>query len=165
MSLSITAKSVLRTEMTIDLSQFVDKEVHITLRNGEEFVTTLKKQYDTTYPYYFSHSSGCSLSYTECGIHDFNTSLQRSLFDIIKIKLRNPEPMTESLKCETLKGITKSLIPGLIPFVESHPKYAEVMYQLFDEFLTDKFGDMKPEVKGEIACMFMDSLTFRSVGK
>lgn len=149
--------------MTIDLSQFVDKEVHITLRNGEEYVTTLKTQYATTYRYHFPHSSGCSLTYTESGIHDLNTKLQRSPFDIIKIKLRNPEPMTESLKCETLKGITKSLIPELIPFVESHDEYAEVMNELFHQFLTDKFGDMKPEVKGEIACMFMDSLSFRSV--
>lgn len=149
--------------MTIDLSQFVDKEVHITLRNGEEFVTTLKKQYAKTYPYYFSHPSGSSLSYTKCGIHDFNCSIPRSSFDIIKIKLRNPEPMTESLKCETLKGITKSLIPELIPFVESHPKYAEVMGQLFEEFMNEKFGDMKLEVKGDICCMFMDSLTFRAV--
>lgn len=152
--------------MTIDLSQFVDKEVHITLRNGEEYVTVIKKHGDhanTLYSYYFVHPFGHSLSYTESGIHDLNCSLQRSTLDIIKIKLRNPEPMTESLKCETLKGITKSLIPELIPFVESHEKYAEVMYQLFDEFMTEKFGDMKPEVKGDICCMFMDSLSFRSV--
>lgn len=153
----------MNTEMTIDLSQFVDKEVLITLRNGEEFVTTLKKQYPRTYPYYFSHLSRHYLSYTESGTHDLNLLTQRSPLDIIKIKLHNPEPMTESLKCETLKGITKSLIPELIPFVESHPKYAEVMYQLFDEFMTEKFGDMKPEVKGDICCMFMDSLAFRSV--
>jgi len=154
--------------MTIDLSQFVDKEVHITLRNGEECVTVIKKHgahANTLYSYYFVHPCGHSLGYTESGIHDLNCSLQRSTLDIIKIEHRYTKPMTESLKCETLKGITKSLIPELIPFVESHEKYAEVMYQLFDEFLTDKFGDMKPEVKGEIACMFMDSLTFRSVGK
>lgn len=153
--------------MTIDLSQFVEKEVHITLRNGEEYVTTIRKQKtaNTLYSYYFVHPSGNSISYTCSGIHDLNTIYKLSKFDIIKIKLRNPEPMTESLQCETLKGITKSLIPELIPFVESHDKYAEVMDQLFHEFLQEKFGDMKPEVKGEIACMFMDSLCFRSVGK
>lgn len=154
--------------MTIDLSQFVDKEVHITLRNGEEYLSILRMQKtgNIMYPYYFyyfTRSSGHCLSYTHRGDHDLNSSTQRSPFDIIKIEHIYTKPMNESLKCETLKGITKSLLPELIPFVESHEKYAEVMYQLFDEFMTEKFGDMKTEIKGEISCMFMDSLSFRSV--
>ena len=151
--------------MTIDLSQFVGKEVHITLRNGNQCKVYIQEcgvdyfaqgEYLDDYFSYFCH-------YSRNGLNGQETDT--SLFDIIKIEHHYTKPMNESLKCETLKGITKSLLPELIPFVESHPKYAEVMYQLFDEFLQEKFGDMKPEVKGEIACMFMDSLTFRSVGK
>jgi hypothetical protein len=149
--------------MTIDLSQFLDKEVHITLRNGNQCKVYIQ---DTNDDYYFAQGEYLDdhfsyfCRYLKNGVSSSETVT--SLWDIIKIEHTYTKPMNESLKCETLKGITKSLLPELIRFVESHEKYAEVMYQLFDEFMTEKFGDMKPEIKGEIACMFMDSLSFRS---
>lgn len=149
-------------EMTIDLSQFVDKEVYIRFRNGTRKEVKLQKTMgDDGYPFYYYDQSQF-FYYSQSGHYWHHPSPgPNDIVDIIEN--HQAKPMTESLKCETLKGITKSLLPELIPFVESHEKYAEVMYQIFVEFLQEKFGDMKPEVKGEIACMFMDSLYLRSV--
>ena len=145
------------TEMIIDLSQFVGKEVHIRFRNGTRKEVKIQKAMGGCYPFYY-HDQDQVFYYSQSGHYWHHPSpCSNDIVDIIEN--HRAKPMTESLKCETLKGITKSLIPELIPFVESHPKYAEVMNELFHEYLTDKFGDMKHEVKGEIACMFMDSIT------
>jgi hypothetical protein len=149
--------------MTIDLSQFVDKEVTVTLRNGSQCKVYIKEEFTSNGRNYYASGEYLDDEFTFFGHYSKNgvngPETDTSPYDIIKIEHHYTKPMTESLKCETLKGITKSLIPELIPFVESHEKYAEVMGQLFHEFLTDKFGDMKPEVKCEISCMFMDSVT------
>ena len=145
-------------KMTIDLSQFVDKEVTVTLRNGEEYVTTIREVKDQiSYPYYFVSPSGNLLTYTLYGSHGVSENFRSR--DIVKIEHRHTKPMTESLKDKTLHGIAKVLTPEAIEYVKSHEKYAEVMNELFHEFLTDKFGDMEAEVKGEIAFMLRNSIT------
>lgn len=145
--------------MTIDLSQFVDKEVHITLRGGEEFVTTIKKhenEEEYSYPFYFIHPFGEQVNYSQSGCHGFRH------LDIIKIKLRNSEPMNESLKCETVIGIADAMIPEVIRYVESHKRYAELMFSLMDEFMTQNLGSLNENVKGELSCFMMDRILLRS---
>lgn len=150
--------------MTIDLSQFVDKEVYIRFRNGrrkEVRIQVSGKCLGGGYPFYYCDQSQI-FYYSRVGHYWHHPSPgPNDIVDIIEN--HQAKPMTESLKCETLKGITKVLTHELINYIESHPKYAEVMNELFHEFLTDKFGGMKLEVKGEIACMFMDSITLRAV--
>lgn len=77
------------------------------------------------------------------------------------MNLKNP--MSDSLQDETLNMMVKCLTPEVIRYVESHQEYAEMMFKLYDKFLVEKIGDLNEELKGELTCLFMDSMALRPV--
>lgn len=70
---------------------------------------------------------------------------------------------TKCLKPEVVLEMAKCLTPEVIRYVESHQEYAEMMFKLYDKFLVEKIGDLNEELKGELTCLFMDSMVLRPV--
>lgn len=142
--------------MTVDLSQFVGKEVVVTLDSGEEFTTTIKKDKNKTpFSYHINHPSRDNITYTNSGLTD--TYMYPNIVEI------KPQHTTTNpdLEYETLKGIQECLAPEAIKYIESHDKYAELMCELLASFMKEKFGNIKSDVQCQITCMFMDSISLR----
>jgi hypothetical protein len=130
----------------INLSDYVNKEVTVSLRDGK--IHTGK----------FYHSIGhytfmCGYAQILCSYEDGTNYYRNKEFDIISIKVNEPEP-TESLDSTTLNNIASVLTPATIKYIESHEKYAEVMMALIIEFLKKNLGD----VKGELPFMIFDKM-------
>lgn len=147
---------------TIDLSKFVDKEVYLTLRNGEAYVTKIGQTHSKTYPFYFIKNSPEYMNFTREG--KFLTDNKKSDYDIIRIEHRYEKPtMTEPLKDETMRTMVRCLTPEAIRYIQGHEKYAELIFTLFDEFLSEKLGEVNEQVKGEMSCFFIDGIDIKAV--
>jgi hypothetical protein len=82
----------------------------------------------------------------------FNNGLnyyQVSAFDIVKIEPVNPQPKQRSLNTldsKTLDTIATALTPGVINYIESQEKYAEVMQNLIMEYVEKNLGNVNVEL-------------------
>jgi len=135
----------------IDLSQYLGKDVNITLRNDETYTGLISLGKDLMYgdeviKFIFNYNDPIKtiLNYFNDGLNYY----QVSAFDIIKIELVTPEqPMTiNALDSITLDTITTALIPGVINYIESHEKYAELMQSLIKEYVEKNLGNVNVEL-------------------
>ena len=84
--------------MTIDLSQFVDKEVVITLRDGSKSMGTVERTTCSDYPYSID-----DYSYNQKG----ELSVNYGTYDIIHIKLAEEKKVKASLTDASINAISK----------------------------------------------------------
>ena len=128
----------------INLSDYVNKEVTVTLRDGR--IRTGELFYSDDH---YTFKSG----YAQFSSYEDGTNYYHQDYDIISIKLYEPKP-TESLDSTTLNDIASVLTPATIKYIESHEKYAEVMMALITEFVEKNFSN----VNGELPFMIFDKM-------
>jgi hypothetical protein len=135
--------------MNIDLSQYVDKDVKVILKNDRTQTGRLQLR-GNYYNFYFGY---CLYSYFRNGTSYWNNSH----FDIVKIELVDPEPKQitlNALESKTLDAIATALVPEAIKYIESHERYAEVMQALIIEFVEKNLGSEN----GELPFMIFDRM-------
>ena len=131
----------------IDLSDYVNKEVTITLEYGDSYVGTIK-YYGLNCWRFFDLSGNFLMSFSVDG-----KRMDSTRKPIKTIKVNEPKP-TESLDSTTLNNIASVLTPATIKYIESHEKYAEVMMALITEFVENNFSN----VNGELPFMIFDKM-------
>lgn len=146
----------------MDLSNFIGKAVQLTFRNGEKCTVVIKKTCGgiEAYPFNFVYNDEF-MNFTKEG--KFLHRYEDSQYDIIKIEHYYTKPMTEPLKDETMRTMVRCLTPEAIHYIQGHEKYAEVIFSLFNEFLSEKIGEVNEQVKLEMSCFFMDGIDIRAV--
>jgi hypothetical protein len=133
----------------INLEEFVNKEVHITLRNDEEYVTTIKKYGAHIYSYCFEHPCGQPFTYTQEGINDL--SMQRSSLDIVKIELKQPQKaMTQQLSDATIQKLADALLGEAVKYIETDEEYIETTVSVINRFLIERMGQMDENLLSDI---------------
>lgn len=149
--------------MTINLENFVNKEVLIINNCGNSRVGTLKKSLDikSSFKYRLYLDTGLHIAYNQEGY--CYTEYPKDPYNIKHIQLRQQSKMTEPLNDETLRTMVRCLAPEAIRYIEGHEKYAEVIFSLFDEFLSEKIGEVNEQIKGDMSCFFMDGISIRAV--
>lgn len=149
--------------MTIDLSQFVDKEVIVKFRYGktQEGVIKKCKTFLDHHPFYFPYrepthtvfyyytQSGCRYEPTGCDGH----------LDIVDIQLKPQKTMTK-LSESTISKLADALAPEAVKYIQETEEYAEFMMNMFSEFITHQMGEMDEELKWEIQFLLMDRIYF-----
>jgi len=149
--------------MTIDLSQFVGKNVDVTFRDG---IVYKECNVEVSRPMWAivvlipmfniknSYINQEEFNYFVSGHVNFNGNAH--VKDITNIQLSVPEqkPMNNTLDTNTLHSIAAALKPGAIEFIESREKYAEVMTQLITEYVENNLGD----ANGELPFMIFDNI-------
>jgi hypothetical protein len=139
--------------MKIDLSEYVNKEVTVTLKNGATYTGTFSE--NIAYKVYrFSYVQ----SFNFYSFKDGTNYYQNQFYDIVKVELVNPEKPKQiplnTLESKTLHTIASTLTPEAIKYIESHDKYAEVMVNLLEEFLEKNLGNST----GELPFMIFDRI-------
>jgi small nuclear ribonucleoprotein (snRNP)-like protein len=141
--------------MNIDLSQYGNKEVKVTLKNGNSHTGRLQLR-GNYYKFYYDDPvflEQCNLSYNQNGTN-FWKSYQH---DIVKIEFVDPEPKQitlNALESKTLDAIATTLVPEAIKYIDSHERYAEVMQALIIEFVEKNLGSEN----GELPFMIFDRM-------
>lgn len=152
--------------MTIDLSHYLEKVVKVTLRNDETYTGLIFCGKDPCgrnvikFSFTYKDSVETKLNYFNNGLNYY----QVSAFDIVKIEPVNLEQKQMSLNAldsKTLHTIATALIPGVINYIDSHEKYAEVMQSLIIEYVEKNLGD----VNGELPFMIFDMINLNNVGR
>jgi hypothetical protein len=148
----------------IDLSKYLGKVVKVTLKNDETYTGLIFRGKEPMYgdevikfSFNYNDSIKTILNYFNDGLNYY----QVSAFDIIKIELVTLEqPMTiNALDSKTLNTITTALIPGVINYIESHEKYAELMQSLIKEYVENNLGN----VNVELPFMIFDKINLNNV--
>lgn len=151
----------LKKPMTIDLSQFVDKEVTVTLRGSEEYVATIKKHDNPniSYPFYFRHPFGEQINYTQSGCHGYRH------LDIIKIEHHYTKPMkTTELPESTIEKLAEVLSPDAVKYITGTEEYVTFMSEMLSKFVRERMGNLNPEVECElVTAMGVNKIELRSV--
>lgn len=158
----------------VDLSQYLSQQVSVTLLNGDSFYGTVEPQGSLyrvdcpsrqNWPYRYM--------YNRDGLYaDVDHSGWAGNLNIARIEMAEPVQTTEGdpkgraesgvkLKNETLMRIADALAPEVAQYVQSQTEYAEFMYKLFEEFLTQKLGQTDPVIVGELSCLLMDRIYMR----
>jgi hypothetical protein len=143
----------------INLEEFVNKEVHITLRNDEEYVATIKKYGAYTYSYCFEHPCGQPCTYTQEGIHDLNTSMQRCGLDIVKIELKQPQKTMTPLSDATIQKLADALTTDAIKYLETDEEVIETLVSVIGRFLIDRMGQMDDTLLSEICISIFEQIS------
>lgn len=144
--------------MTIDLSQFVGKQVKATFQNEETHFGKIVLGYkDVDQIYKLILPDNTYFSYFVDGI-DF---YQANEYNIVKIELAEPVPIkpTNKLNPKTWNNIASALTPDAIKYIESHDKYAEVMINLIEDFVEESMGI----TDGELPFMIFDRIFLNKI--
>lgn len=137
---------------TMNIQDYLDKEVIVTLQNNTKHQGIIRKGdaiLDNFY-LYDAKTNVYKMSF-------FSNGRRVGIYvngDAVSIEeVKKPEP-TSSLKSSMLHSIANVLTPDAIRYIEQHPKYAECMMILIEEFLQKELGD----IKGELPFMIMDNI-------
>lgn len=150
--------------MTIDLSQFLDKEVTVTLRNGEKFVTKIKKTSSEVYPFYCKrsdHSDG-TVTYTKDGIVDID--LDWHTLDIVDIQLKTkPQELNMTkLSANAFHNLSEVLTPEVIDYIINDGRYVDFMQEMIPDALTHLMGELEEPLHYELSFAIMDNISMRT---
>ena len=90
---------------TVDLSQFVDKEVVITLRDGSKSMGTVQRSTCSIYPYWIDGHS-----YTQDGMWSLQLGC---VYNIVHIKLAEEKKVKESLTDASINAFSEVIAKHL----------------------------------------------------
>ncbi len=149
--------------MTINLSQFVDKEVIVKFRCGKTQEGVIKKSWDLLdhHPFYFPYREPTHIVYyyyTQSGCRYAPTGYDGHL-DIVDIQLKPQKTMTK-LSESTISKLADALAPEAVKYIQETEEYAEFMMNMFANFITHQMGEMDEELKGELQFFLMDRIYF-----
>ena len=149
--------------MTINLEDFVDKEVIITLNNGQVIETTVHKESDWyvgSYPYYYQYKDkerNVVRISRKNGIND------NYLYNIKSIQLKNQyKPMTK-LSDKAFRNLVNALTSEVISYIEKDERYVNFMQEVIPDALSDLMGQLDEDLRCELSMSIMDNIMFRSV--
>lgn len=137
--------------MTINLSQFVDKQVKVTFQNEEtHFGRIVCCNFGQTYRLALPNNTHFSY------FMDGRAYYHANEYDIVKIELVEPTPTesTNKLDPKTWRTIASALTPEAIKYIEKHEKYAEVMLNIIQEFVEQNVGT----TDGQLPFMIFDRI-------
>lgn len=144
-------------EMTIDLEQFLDKEVILTLSNDMKVETKIGCTNDSTYSYWCI-VNGMLRTYTKNGIYDTNYDNE---FNIKSIQLKN-QPMIK-LSNQAFQKLTESIISEVIDYIMQDERYVDFMQEVIPDAISYLMGELDENLKYELSIAIMDHITMRSV--
>ena len=148
--------------MTIDLEDFVDKEVIITLNDGGKYECVFEKNNSIdSYPYYFKDTRWVKPSFTRKGIYD--VSFPDGPMNIKSIQLKNQPKQMTKLSDKAFQNLTNALTSEVISFIERDDRYVEFMQEMIPDALSDLMGQLDEDLKCELSMAIMDNIMFRSV--
>lgn len=151
--------------MTIDLEQFVGKEVYITLRNGNQCKVHIQEGnfgyfaqgefLDTNSSYYYHYSKN--------GVNVLETDT--SPFDIIKIEHHYTKPIKNpELPESTIEKLAEVLSPDAVKYIEESEEYVTFMAEMLTKFVRERMGNLIENVECEIvSTMVSDKIDLRVV--
>ena len=147
--------------MNINLEDFVDKEVIITLNNDQVIETTIRKESDWySYPYYYQYKDNernVVRIYRKNGIND------NYPYNIKSIQLKNQsKPMTK-LSDKTFQNLVNALTSEVISYIEKDERYVNFMQEVIPDALSDLMGQLDEDLRYELSMSIMDNIMFRSV--
>jgi small nuclear ribonucleoprotein (snRNP)-like protein len=141
----------------IDLSQFVNKEVVVTLKNGEVYDTKICNNYkqifnsiysyqSTIYPYTIE-AKDCTYTYTKDGKHYIDYSPSDLDIVDIQLKVKKTMPLSE----HTVNRLAEALAPEAVEYITSSEEYTQFMAEMTFKFLTEKMGEMDRNLQVELS--------------
>lgn len=150
--------------MTIDLSQFVDKEVLITLRNGDVYETLLFEDPQFSVPYCFVNKLKVKQHHRKNGIFWFQADGYTTEIDIVNIQLKNqPKEMNVcKLSNETFQKLADALTPGVIDYIEKDERYVLFMQEVIPDSLSHMMGKLDDDLHFELSMAIMDRISMKA---
>lgn len=145
--------------MTIDLSQFVDKEVIVTLRDK-----SIRHGIVQGYSFLLSNFYSYSIEFVGVTGHWYYSNDGRyytqgsHIRDIVDIQLKRPQKTMTKLSESTISKLADALAPEAVKYIQETPEYAEFMADMFSEFLVEQMGEMDGELKDELQFLLMDRI-------
>lgn len=134
----------------IDLSQFVDKKVVVTLKNGQVYDTKICNNYNQSlnpiYPYKME-ATDFTYTYTKDGKHDIDYSPSDLDIVDIQLKVKKTMPLSE----HTVNRLAEALAPEAVEYITSSEEYTEFMAEMTFKFLTEKMGEMDRNLHVELS--------------
>lgn len=151
--------------MTLDLEQFVDKKVIVTLNNDQVIETTICKQekpYSVTYPYYYEYydevgNYSVVRTYNESGIYDIGNF--NSAYNIKSIQLKN-QPMTK-LSDKAFDNLCNALTSDVILYIDKDSRYVHFMQEVIPDALSQLMGPLDDDLKCELSMAIMDRMALK----
>lgn len=137
----------------IDLEEFLNKEVVVTLGDGTKIAEIIRKNENSIYPYSFS----CEYprkSYTRDGHYNAYMS---GPFDIVKIELKQPQKTMTQLSNATIDKLADALTADAINYLESDEEVIETLVSGIGRFLTDRMGQMDDTLLTELSFIIFDN--------
>jgi hypothetical protein len=147
--------------MTIDLSQFVDKEVIVTLRDK-----SIRHGIVQGYSFLLSNFYSYSIEFVGVTGHWYYSNDGRyytqgsHIRDIVDIQLKRPQKTMTKLSESTVRKLADVLTPEAVKYIQESEKYAEFMMNMFSEFISQQMGEMDGILKDEIRFLLMDRIYF-----
>lgn len=149
-------------KMSINLLNYINKRVTVTTRDGkvregriEWSSSRSKKTYTSTlYPISFVFS-GITNFYTKDGLYWYNDN-SKSPLDIMKIELLDEVKTVE--KDVMSKLIADAIISDVLQYIQSDNWFADVVVKLIEKYLSEKLGQLNPELKNEIITQILDNM-------
>ena len=141
--------------MTVNLEDFVDKEVVVTFRDGDKVETIIGRNYDSIYSYWVL-DSGSKRTYTKDGVYDIE---YENPFNIQHIQLK--EQMT-NLSNQTFQKLADTLTSEVIEYIEQDSRYVDFMYEVIPDALSHMMGQLDDDLKCELSTAIMDRIVMNS---
>lgn len=145
--------------MTINLENFVDKEVIITLNGGKKAQTIIQRNSDSLYAYWCTIDGGIR-SYTKDGFYDIEYD---SPFNIESIQLKNsPKELNMTkLSNRTFQQLADTLTSDVIDYLHEDERYVLFMQEVIPDALSHLMGELDENLKCELSMAIMDRMALK----
>lgn len=142
--------------MTVNLEDFVDKEVVVTFRDGDKVETIIGRNYDSIYSYWVL-DSGSKRTYTKDGVYDIEYD---NPYNIKSIQLKNSpkELNVTKLSNSTFQKLADTLTSEVIEYIEQDSRYVDFMYEVIPDALSHMMGQLDDDLKCELSTAIMDRI-------
>lgn len=140
--------------MTINLEEFVNKEVIIRFYNGSRIGAIIEKDNLVEgYPFYFKDEI-CEYQYYSKSGYAWKS---HRYCNIIDIQLKKPQK-TMALSDKTIEKLAEALAPEAVEYIQQSDEYLQFMTEQLTKFLKERMGEMDNEVAVEIvSIIFADN--------
>lgn len=146
--------------MTVNLENFVDKEVILTLDSGEKVETKIdRNEYRKPYSYWCTVGE-YERSYTKDGLYDIDYDNPYNIKSI-QLKTKPQELNMTKLSNQTFQKLADTLTAEVIDCIEQDSRYVDFMQEVIPDALVHLMGQLDEDLKCELSMAIMDRIALR----